>query len=263
MKLDGKRVAITGGGRGLGAEACRIARARGASRIVVVDLSLDAAREVADEVGGVALAADVTDEEQVRAAIEQAGELDVWIHNAGMGAESTPFTGDELWQKMWDIHVMGAVYASRALLPSWLERRSGHFSMVASANALTANPISAAYTASKHAELAFAEWLAMTYGSQGLEFSCFCPKGMLTPMLLAADPTQNAYVAESIKTAVTPEAAAETMVDLVESGRFLATTYAPILDKYELRAKDPDAYIAWLQAEHARLVPGFGAPAAP
>jgi len=151
------------------------------------------------------------------------------------------------------------VYATRALLPAWIERGEGHFAMVASANALTTNPMSAAYAASKHAELALAEWMAMTYGPRGVITSCFCPKGMLTPMLIAhAD--DNEYVRESVRTAVTSEAAATMLIDLIESDRFLSTTYPPVMEEYALRATNPDAYIAGLQDTHRRLVPGFGLP---
>lgn len=259
MELTGRTIAITGGGNGLGAEACRIAQKRGAARIGVIDLNPEAAESIAAEVGGVPITADVTDEGQIRAAVEQLDGIDIWVHNAGIGASTSPFSDDAMWQRMWDVHVMGAVYAARALLPGWLERGDGHFSTVASANALTSNPMSAAYTASKHAELAFTEWIAMTYGPRGVSASCFCPKGMLTPMLIAhAD--DNEYVRESVRTAVTPPRAAEMLIDLIESGRFLATTYPPVLEEYELRSADPDAYIAGLQDTHRKLVPGFGAP---
>ncbi|QHE70319.1 SDR family oxidoreductase [Rhodococcus sp. WAY2] len=260
MKLSGRIVAITGGGAGLGAQACRIARERGAARIGVIDLNAEAAEKIAAEVGGIPITADVTDEAQIRAAVDQLGGVDIWVHNAGIGAQTTPFSDDGIWQRMWDVHVMGVVYATRALLPAWIERGEGHFAMVASANALTTNPMSAAYAASKHAELALAEWMAMTYGPRGVITSCFCPKGMLTPMLIAhAD--DNEYVRESVRTAVTSEAAATMLIDLIESDRFLSTTYPPVMEEYALRATDPDAYIAGLQDTHRRLVPGFGLPA--
>ena len=141
MKLTGRTVAITGGGAGLGAQACRIARERGAARIGVIDLNPAAAEEIAAEVDGIPITADVTDEAQIQSAVERLGTVDIWVHNAGIGAQTTPFSGDDIWQKMWNVHVMGVVYASRALLPAWIERGEGHFAMVASSNALTTNPM--------------------------------------------------------------------------------------------------------------------------
>ena len=48
--------------------------------------------------------------------------MDVWVHNAGIGAKTSTFTPDETWQRMWQVHVMAIVYASRSLLPRWTLR---------------------------------------------------------------------------------------------------------------------------------------------
>ena len=139
MRLAGRMVAITGGGSGLGADACRLARTRGARAIAVVDRNSAAAGRVATEVGGMPVTADVASEQQVRAS-----------------------------------------------------------------NALTSNPVSAAYAATKHAELALAEWLHYTYASRGITTCCFCPKGMLTPLLLASAESDD-YARSAVRTAVTSE----------------------------------------------------------
>jgi len=92
MRLAGRVVAITGGGSGLGADACRLARARWARAIAVVDRDSAAAERVAAGVGGMPVTADVSDEQQVRAAVAAVeaafGQVDVWVHNA-----SGPLTG--------------------------------------------------------------------------------------------------------------------------------------------------------------------------
>lgn len=262
MKVSGRIIAITGGGSGLGAEACRIARDRGAKRVAVVDRDADAARAVAAEIGGEAFTADVTDEARIRDVVEQLGEVDIWVHNAGIGVLSSPFTENAIWQRMWEVHVMAVVYAARALLPAWLERGEGHMGVVASANALTTNPTSVAYAATKHAELAVTEWLAMTYASRGVTASCFCPKGMLTPLLLASADS-NEYARDSIRFAVTPQEAGRSLIDLIESGGFLSTTYPPILEDYRLRATDPEAFLAQMAQLHDTMLPGFGGPEGP
>lgn len=257
MKLDGRVVAITGGGSGLGAQACRLARARGASSIAVIDRDGAAAQATADELGATAYQADVTDEKRIAEVVAEIGDIDVWVHNAGIGANTTTFTEDAQWQRMWEVHVMAIVYATRALLPRWLERGSGQFVTVASSNALTSSPVSAAYAATKHAELALTEWLHFTYATRGISATCFCPKGMLTPMLLAAADA-NDYVRDAVKSAVSMEEAARLLVDLIESGNFLDTTYPPVLEEYKLRAQDPDAYLAMMQNMHDTLVPQVG-----
>src|SRR3954470_15458094 len=234
MKVEGRVVAITGGGSGLGAEACRLAKARGAEAIAVIDRDGQAAQQVADEIGGQAFQADVTDEQRIAAVVAEIGEIHIWVHNAGIGAKSSTFTSDDIWRRMWDVHVMAIVYATRALLPRWLERGSGQFATVASSNALTNSPVSAAYGATKHAELALTEWLHFTYASRGITATCFCPKGMLTPMLRAAADVDD-YARDAVSTAVTTEEAARLLVDLIESDQFLDTTYPPVLDEYKLR----------------------------
>ena len=262
MRLDRRVVAITGGGSGLGADACRLAGTRGARAIVVVDRDSAAAERVAAEVGGMPVTADVSSEQQARAAVAAVeagfGQVDVWVHNAGIGAKTSTFTSVETWQRMWQVHVMAIVYASRSLLPRWIERGEGHLAVVASSNALTSNPVSAAYAATKHAELALAEWLHYTYASRGITTCCFCPKGMLTPLLLASAESDD-YARSAVRTAVTSQEAARMLVDLIESGRFLTTTYPPVIEEYRLRSQDPDAYLAMMRGVHDELVPGVGA----
>jgi NAD(P)-dependent dehydrogenase (short-subunit alcohol dehydrogenase family) len=106
--------------------------------------------------------------------------------------------------------------------------------------------------------LALTEWLHYTYASRGISVSCFCPKGMLTPLLLAAAESDD-YARSAVRTAVTSEEAARRLLDLVESGDFLATTYPPVLEEYELRSRDPDAYLAMMSRVHDTLVPHVGA----
>jgi hypothetical protein len=62
-----------------------------------------------------------------------------------------------------------------------------------------------------------------------------------------------------VRTAVTSEEAARMLVDLIESGQFLTTTYPPVIEEYRLRAQDPDAYLAMMCGVHDELVPGVGA----
>jgi hypothetical protein len=81
---------------------------------------------------------------------------------------------------------------------------------------------------------------------------------MLTPLLLAAADSDD-YARSAVRTAVTSEEAARMLLDLIESGQFLATTYPPVLEEYRLRSQDPDAYLAMMRGVHDELVPGVGA----
>jgi NAD(P)-dependent dehydrogenase (short-subunit alcohol dehydrogenase family) len=265
VKLAGAVVAVTGGGGGLGSAICRAARTRGAVGVIVIDVNRDAARAVAAEVGGHAFAADVGDEAQlagvIETATEQAGPIDVFVSNAGVGGTRDPYGDDAAWQRCWRVNVMSNVYAARALLPQMLRRGHGHLVSVASSNALTTNPIDMGYAATKAAQLSVAEWLAMTYGERGIEVTCFCPKGMLTPMLLQAA-EHDPYAHSALTGAVTPDEAARILLDAVEAGRFMAVTYPPVVDEFRLKAQDYEAWVASAQRLHREYAPSVGRPLA-
>jgi NAD(P)-dependent dehydrogenase (short-subunit alcohol dehydrogenase family) len=142
MKLDGKVVVITGAGHGIGAACADRFSAEGA-RVVVTDIDAAAVDRVADEVGCVGLAVDITDEENVRAvaalAREAYGEIDLWYSNAGFAGPRQPgeIPDNHLWDLGWNLHVMSHVYAAREVLPSMLERGDGYLLQTASVVALS------------------------------------------------------------------------------------------------------------------------------
>ena len=82
-----------------------------------------------------------------------------------------------------DVNFYAHLYAARALVPGWLERGDGYFLATASAAGLLTQIGSAPYAVSKHAAVAFAEWLVVTYGDRGCKVSCLCPMGVNTAML--------------------------------------------------------------------------------
>lgn len=265
MKIQGAVVAVTGGGSGLGAATCRSLHARGAADIVVIDLDGAAAEAVAGEVGGHAFIADVGNEAMLASAIETAtarvGPIDIFVSNAGIGRADDPFAADEQWQRCWQVNVMSNVYVARILLPGMLERGRGHLVCTASSNALTTNPIDMGYAATKAAQLAVAEWLAMTYGDDGISVTCFCPKGMLTPMLLNAA-EHDPYAKSALTGAVTPEEAARIMLDAVEADRFMAITYLPVGEEFRLKAEDYEAWVEHARRLHREYAPTAGRPPA-
>src|SRR5439155_10570636 len=80
-------------------------------------------------------------------------------------------------------NLMSHVYAARRLVPEWLERGEGYFVSTASAAGMLSQIGDVTYTVSKHGAVAFAEWLAITYGARGLRVSCLCPMGVNTPLV--------------------------------------------------------------------------------
>src|SRR3546814_8456410 len=101
-------------------------------------------------------------------ALARFGRIDLFCSNAGIlapGDETAPVAE---WQRAWDVNVMAHVHAAQAVLPSMLERGAGYLLNTVSAAGLLTSLGAAPYAVSKHAALAFSEWLAVTYGGKGL-----------------------------------------------------------------------------------------------
>lgn len=262
MELRGKHVVVTGGAQGIGAAVARQMAAAGAARVVVADVDGSGAEAVAADVGGLGLAADVGSEEGVAALIgaaeAEAGPIDVFCSNAGIaGPYGGPIEVDDAeWQRTWEVNVMSHVWAARRLLPAMLERGSGHLSATASAAGLLANPGLMPYSVTKHAAVAVAEWLAITYGGpgSGVSFSCFCPQGVATPMLetwRAEDPSSKLAAASG--DTITPDEAAAILVDGIEAGRFLILTHEETRTYMERRAGDQQRWLGGMQRFQAQI----------
>ncbi len=245
MELSGKVAIVTGGVGGLGAAVCRRFAEAGA-HVTVVDIAGDVAG-IAREVGGIGVVADISTAAGVHAAIaktaERHGRVDVYLSNAGIG-DNLGMSSPEVWDDLWRVHVMAHMHAAQALLPSMLERGEGYLVSTASGAALTADPISAPYSVTKHAALALAEWLAMTYGNRGIRVSCFCPFAIRTPMLAVA-PDDADPAATGVDGAIEPEVAAEALLAGIEAEEFLILTHPEALTYFRGRAND---HAKWLRA---------------
>jgi NAD(P)-dependent dehydrogenase (short-subunit alcohol dehydrogenase family) len=249
MDLDGRVVMVTGGAGGLGAALCRRFAQDGAY-VAVVDLDQARCDELAAEVGGFGVSADVCDEVALRDAVDRVtremGHIDVFHSNAGSGDDADVFADDADWQHAWQLNVMASVYAVRAVLPSMLERADGYLLGTASGAALTCEPGSMAYSVTKHAMLDLYELLSIQYHGRGIRVSCFCPFGMLTPMLLggassAAEMTPSVQI--GLRGAVTPEDAAEAVAKGIRDERFLILSHPEALTYFGRKAADYDRWL--------------------
>ena len=115
---------------------------------------------------------------------------------------------------------MSHVFASRALLPGWIERGEGHLITTASMAGILTSLGDAAYASTKHAAVGFAEWLAITYASEGVKVSCICPGAVDTAMLRAGGEGDAAKASAIIGggEVLGPEAAAERILEGVGGG---------------------------------------------
>ena len=245
MKLDGKVAVVTGAGNGIGAAIARRFAAEGA-RVVVTDIEPEGLSRVADEIGAVGLAADITEPASVRAVADLArsryGEVDVWLSNAGVAGPRQPgdLQDDSLWDLMWRLHVLSHLNAAREVLPSMIARGDGYLVSTASSVALAIQPEKAAYSVTKTAALALAEWLAVQYRPLGVKVSCFYPGPMLTRMLLS-----NEFAADHpiLAQALTPEQVADVVTAGIAAERFLITTQPGAERSLADKAADYDAWI--------------------
>ncbi|HEX2039336.1 MAG TPA: SDR family oxidoreductase [Acidimicrobiales bacterium] len=262
MEPAGKVIVVTGGGSGIGEALCRRFAAEGAKAVVVADLDGDKAVAVADEIGGLAVATDVTVEADVRRLVERTeeayGPVDLFCANAGVGGGGGIDQPDEAWDLVWRANVLSHVYAARAVVPAMADRGEGYFLSTASAAGLLLNLGNAPYTVTKHAAVAFAEWLAVTYGDRGVRVSCLCPMGVRTPMLTGGLDVGDS-AARSVAAAgrvLEPAEAAEAVVQGLREERFLILPHPEVAEMYRRKGDDPDRWLAGMRRLQAALLGG-------
>jgi NAD(P)-dependent dehydrogenase (short-subunit alcohol dehydrogenase family) len=257
MKISGSVAVVTGAGGGIGAALAGRLAAAGAEQVVVADLDGPAARDVAAGFGGVPEQLDVADPAAVAAMIQRtvdrSGRIDIFCANAGVTAELGLDASDEAWQRSFDVNVMGHVYAARTVIPHMLARGGGYFVATASAAGLLTAPGDAPYSATKHAAVGFAEWLAVTYGARGIGVSVVCPMEVATPMLLR--PLENGGAAAAAVAAsgqiISPGQVAEAVVAGIAEGRFLILPHPEVATYWARKAADPQRWLAGMR----RLLP--------
>lgn len=221
MALAGKHAFVTGGGRGIG-RAVAAALAGAGVAVTVIGRAEAALRETvaAGEAAGYGLA-DVTDAAEVRrqatAAAAARGPVAILVNNAG-SVESGPFLNADasVFHAMWEVHLMGAVHATQAVLPGMLERGFGRIVNVASTAGLRGYPYVAAYCAAKHALVGLTRALAAETAARGVTVNAVCPGYTDTELVRASI----GRVAD--KTGRTPE---EVLADYVRDapiGRLIA-----------------------------------------
>jgi NAD(P)-dependent dehydrogenase (short-subunit alcohol dehydrogenase family) len=244
MKLTDKVIVVTGGGNGIGRALCRRFAVERPRAIVVADMDLSAAQRVAEEVGGVAIDTDVSREGDVQRLVSEAldrhGVIDLFCSNAGIAKNGDEHAPDVEWRRCWDVHVMAHVYAARAVLPGMLARGSGYLLQTVSAAGLLTHPQSATYAVTKHASLAFAEWLSIAYGERGIKVSALCPQGVRTNMLLRAEAEGRSFLIDG---AVEPEHVANLVVEAIGGERFLILPHPEVAEYVRRKATDHERWL--------------------
>ena len=254
MELDNKVCVVTGGASGIGAATCRAFAAKGA-RVVVTDINMEGARQVAEEIGGLAIACDVSVEAEVNNLVaeseKQLGPIDLLFNNAAVATGGNPLnTPIDVWQDQWNINVMAHVYAVRAVLPGMLARGQGYLLHTASMAGILTSQGNLTYATTKHAVVGLAEWLSITYHDEGIRVSLLAPLGVRTPMLGDLSSPFAVSAAGPIKE---PEDVADMVVSGVQSESFLILT-DPIAQTWmERKTNDPERWLTGMRRLQAKM----------
>lgn len=267
MQLTDKVVVVTGAASGIGRALARRAHAEGARAVVAADLSAPGVDAVAAELlairpdSALGVGCDVGTPEGNDALIgtteETFGEVDVFFANAGVAVGTDLETPDDVWATALAVNVQAHYYAARRLLPGWLARGHGYFCATASAAGLLSQIGSAPYSVTKHAAVAFAEWLSITYGDRGIGVSCLCPMGVNTNMLSGGGdgsvPALGGDVVRATSDVLEPEDVAQVVVEGIAAERFLILPHPDVLTFWRRKTDDYDRWLAGMRRLQARV----------
>jgi NAD(P)-dependent dehydrogenase (short-subunit alcohol dehydrogenase family) len=256
MDIRDKVAIVTGGASGIGRSIAQRFAADGARAVVVADLNLERAQAVAAEIGGLAVRCDVSQEADIQALVattrERFGRVDAYISNAGiLGRMGGLDLEDPLWEAMWHIHGMAHVWAARAVVPEMVARGEGFFLVTASAAGLLTIVESAPYAVTKHAAVAFAEWLRIAYGRKGLQVACLCPQSVRTDMVTGDGGSA------SHDGILAPEVVAQEVVTTMDNGEFLVLPHPEVAQYFRNKGQDYERWIGGMQKMYARHTEGI------
>ncbi len=254
MQVADKVIVVTGGASGIGRALCHRFAQEGAKAVIVVDINVEDARAVADEIGGLAIKCDVSKEEEIINAVRQTeekiGPIDMFCSNAGIAQDGGVEVDNDAWQRIWDINVMAHVYAARAVIPGMIKRGGGYLLNTASAAGLLNQIGSAPYAVTKHAAVGLAENLAITYGDQGIKVSVICPQAVRTEM------TRDGGGVAAVDGMLEPEQVADSVIEALAEERFLILSHPQVQTYMERKVSDYDRWLNGMRRLQKRSLEG-------
>jgi len=255
VELSGKVAVVTGAASGIGRALAARFVALGAE-VAAADIDGAALAGAATDLGAHPFPLDVADAAATIAtvaAIEtDLGPIDLFCFNAGVATGGGVEVDGETWRRTWEINVMSHVYGARAVLPSMLARGEGYLLHTASAAGLLTNIGAAPYSVTKHAVVALAEWLSMTYGDRGIRVSCLCPQFVATPMLDLFD--EGGDMRQWVHSlAISAEQVADVVVAGLRDERFLILPHPDVATFFARKAADYDRWLAGMRKLQANV----------
>jgi len=264
VEISERVVVVTGGASGIGRALARRLVSAGTRGVVVADLDEAGAQAVAAELGDRALGVgcDVSEDAEVNRLIDRTeeafGPVDVFCANAGIGTGHGLDAPDDVWDRMLAVNLRSHVLAARRLMPGWLKRGEGYFVSTASAAGLLTQVGDAPYAVTKHAAVAFAEWLSVTYGDRGVRVSCLCPMGVNTALLQGGLDTPGSEglgprLVAAAGRVLEPEEVAEAVMEAVSAERFLILPHPEVLTFFARKGADYDRWLAGMRRLQAQV----------
>jgi NAD(P)-dependent dehydrogenase (short-subunit alcohol dehydrogenase family) len=246
MELKDKIIVVTGAASGIGRAMCIRYAAEGAKAVICVDRDEVGAHETSKEIKGIAIKVDVASEGQIKAMIDrvetEVGPIDLFCSNAGISVAGGVEVSNDDWQRIWDINVMSHVWAARHLVPLMSARGGGYLLNTSSAAGLLNQVGSAPYGVTKHAAVGLAEWMAMTYGDQGIKVSVLCPQAVRTEMTRGHED----HVA-AIDGMMEPDVVAEACVQTIRDETFLVLPHKEVIGYMKAKTENYDRWIGGMR----------------
>jgi NAD(P)-dependent dehydrogenase (short-subunit alcohol dehydrogenase family) len=266
MELKNRVALVTGGAHGIGRAVCRALHIEGA-RVAVADLDLDCAGNVANEIGGIALKVDVASEAEIIAAVDRVeadlGPIDIFVSNAGVafgdGPGGAASASNDCWRACLDVNLMAHVYAARVMVPRMKSRGGGCLVNVASAAGLLCQVGEAAYTASKHAAVGFAESLAITHADDGIQVCLVCPQAVATRMIGVDEDTEledgtSGFGGNDVDGILSSDYVADCILAGIQQKKFLVLPHPQVSTYFRRKASDHERWIEGMNRFKKRLI---------
>jgi NAD(P)-dependent dehydrogenase (short-subunit alcohol dehydrogenase family) len=258
MELKGRVAVVTGGASGIGADLCKRFVAEGAEGVMVVDRNEAGAQAVADEIGGVAMGADVGVEADVVRVVAEAesrfGRVDVFVSNAGIfyrDGELPTSNSNEEWESIWHVNVMAHIFAARAVVPGMVKRGEGYLVNTSSAAGLLNQIGSCTYSVTKHAAVAFAEHLSIDLWDRGIRVSVLCPQAVRTGMTAGTD----GGVA-GLDGMIGPAVVSDAVIAGMREEEFLILPHPEVLTYMQRKTSDYDRWLGGMRRLRQKMVEG-------
>jgi NAD(P)-dependent dehydrogenase (short-subunit alcohol dehydrogenase family) len=274
VDITNRTAVVTGGASGIGRSIALALASAGAAGVVVADVDADGAAKVAAEIeaaghSALAVPTDVSSEPAVQALVAAAesayGQVDLFVSNAGIIVAGGVEVPDDAWSRIWAINVQSHIYAARALLPGMLARGSGYLVITASAAGLLTQLGSAPYAVTKHAAVALAEWLSITYGDRGVVVSALCPQAVTSNLMATsrrelgedALPADVGATGGSAQAAVDgvlePDEVARVVLAGIAAEQFLILPHPDVATYERRRADDRERWLRGMRRLQERL----------